>query len=68
MLALTSGVLFTANNFVLNQTEGEVSLGDVVLVRNLLQVLVYLSIILCKAERLAPPETRTRICVGLQGG
>ena len=65
LLALTSGVLFTANNFVLK--ESKVSVGDVVLVRSVLQLLVYLTLILCKTENFLPPETGSRICVVLQG-
>ena len=65
MLALSSGVLFTVNNFVLNQTED--SLGDVVLVRTVVQLLVYFTVMLVKGESLLPPGTGARICVVVQG-
>ena len=43
------------------------AMGDVVLVRSVLQLLVYLTLILCQAENFLPPETGSRICVVLQG-
>ena len=41
-LALLSGCLFTANSFVINQYD--INVGDLLLVRTILQLLIYSSI------------------------
>ena len=65
ILALLSGVLFTANNFVLKQTG--VSVGDVVMVRLVLQVLLYLTIALTRGETVWYSIREKQIYVILQG-
>ena len=48
-------------------SETEDSLGDVVLVRTVVQLLVYFTVMLVKGESLLPPGTGARICVVVQG-
>ena len=64
-LALVSGILFTGNNFVINQSS--VSVSDVVLVRTVLQLLVYSVIIWARAERILPNSTMQQLYTLLQG-
>ena len=52
LLASLSGILFTANNFIINQTE--VDVADVVLVRTIVQVLVYVPVILYREDNFLP--------------
>ena len=65
LLALVSGVLFTANNFVVNQYD--VSACHLVLARSLLQVLVYTAYCLAKSEHLLPGPPKQKIFILLQG-
>jgi len=64
-LASLSGILFTANNFVINQTQ--VDVGDVVLVRTLLQISIYLSILLYRGESFLPAINSQKVYTILQG-
>ena len=64
-LASVSGILFTANNFIINQTQ--VDVGDVILVRTLLQISIYVSILLYREERFLPETTSQKIYTILQG-
>ena len=45
-MSLISGVLFTANNFLINQWK--VSVGDVVIVRTVIQMVTYTSICIAR--------------------
>ena len=64
-LASLSGILFTANNFVINQTQ--VDVGDVILVRTLLQISIYVSILLYREERFLPATSSQKLYTILQG-
>ena len=65
VLASVSGVLFTANNFIINQSQVEV--GDVVLVRTLLQISIYVSVLIYREEDFLPPTTSQKLYTILQG-
>ena len=64
-LASVSGILFTANNFVINQTK--VDVGDVVLVRTLVQISIYLLILLYRGESFLPANNSQKVYTILQG-
>ena len=65
LLSLLSGSLFTANNFLINQFD--VSVSDVVLVRCVLQMIIYSSICLIRGEGLLPGTKLQKTYVVLQG-
>ena len=65
LLALVSGVLFTANSFVV--TQYSVSACHLVLARSLLQVLVYTAYCLAMSEPLLPGPPKQKIFILLQG-
>ena len=65
VLASVSGILFTANNFVINQTK--VDVGDVVLVRTLVQISIYLLILLYRGESFLPANNSQKVYTILQG-
>ena len=62
---MVSGILFTGNNFVINQSS--VSVSDVVLVRTVLQLLVYSLIIWARSERILPTSPMQQLYTLLQG-
>ena len=65
VLALVSGTLFTANNFLVNLYS--VSACHLVLVRSLLQMLVYSAFCLAKSEPLLPGPPKQKMLILLQG-
>ena len=65
VLASISGVLFTANNFVINQTG--VDVGDVILVRTVIQIIIYVLILMYRGEDFLPPTRTKKIFTILQG-
>jgi len=64
-LALLCGGLFTANNFIINQYE--VNAGDLLLVRTILQLTIYISICFYRNEELLPGSSQQRIIIIFQG-
>lgn len=64
-LAFVSGGLFTANNFLINQFH--VSVPDLLLVRTLMQMLIYSSICYYRSLSPLPGPTRQRLLILLQG-
>jgi len=65
VLALVSGILFTANNFLVNRYS--VSACHLVLVRTLLQMLVYTIYCLVRSEPLLPGPPKQKMFILLQG-
>jgi len=65
LLALLSGLLFTGNNFVVNQFS--VAPIDLVLVRSALQLAVYTAVCCCRREHLLPGSARQQTSIILQG-
>jgi len=65
ILASISGILFTANNFVINQSQ--VDVGDVVLVRTAVQMAVYVTILIAREESFLPSSTEQKLYTVLQG-
>ena len=65
ILASISGILFTANNFVINRTQ--VDVGDVVLVRTAVQIAVYVTILVARGESFLPSSTEQKLYTVLQG-
>lgn len=65
VLALVSGILFTANNFMVNRYS--VSACHLVLVRTLLQMLVYTAYCLARSEPLLPGPPKQKMFILLQG-
>ena len=65
MLASISGVLFTANNFVINQTG--VDVGDVILVRTVIQIIIYVFLIIYRDDNFLPPTGTKKSYTILQG-
>ena len=65
LLALASGILFTTNNFLVALCH--VSPCHLVLVRSLIQVLVFTSFCLYKKENLLPGPIRQKMFILLQG-
>ena len=65
VLALVSGILFTANNFLVNRYM--VSACHLVLVRTLLQMLVYTAYCLARSEHLLPGPPKQKMFILLQG-
>ena len=65
ILASISGILFTANNFVINQSQ--VDVGDVVLVRTAVQMAVYVTILIAREESFLPSSTEQKMYTVLQG-
>ena len=65
MLASISGVLFTANNFVINQTG--VDVGDVILVRTVIQIIIYVFLIKYRDDNFLPPTGTKKSYTILQG-
>ena len=65
VLALLSGILFTANNFLVNRYS--VSACHLVLVRTLLQMLVYTIYCLVRSEPLLPGPPKQKMFILLQG-
>ena len=64
-LASVSGILFTANNFVINLTQ--VDVGDAVLVRTAVQIAIYVVILIKRKEDLFPPSGTMKFFTILQG-
>ena len=64
-LSLLSGFLFTSNNFVINQSQ--VCVSDLVLVRTVLQVLVYTVITRLRGERILATSPRQQLYTVTQG-
>ena len=64
-MASFSGILFTANNFVINQSQ--VDVGDLVLVRTAVQIAVYVTILIARGERFLPSSTEQKLYTVLQG-
>ena len=64
-LASVSGILFTANNFVINLTQ--VDVGDAVLVRTAVQIVLYVVILIKRKEDLFPPSGTMKFFTILQG-
>ena len=64
-MASISGILFTANNFVINRTQ--VDVGDVVLVRTAVQIAVYVTILVARGESFLPSSTEQKLYTVLQG-
>ena len=64
-MALVSGILFTANNFMVNRYS--VSACHLVLVRTLLQMLVYTAYCLARSEPLLPGPPKQKMFILLQG-
>jgi len=64
-LSLISGILFTANNFLINQWK--VSVGDVVIVRTIIQMVTYTSICLYRDESLLPGSGKQKLLILIQG-
>ena len=64
-LSITSGILFTANNFIINQFQVVVS--DAVLVRCVIQAIIFSCIIYWNDESFLPQRCSTRLLTLLQG-
>jgi len=64
-LSMISGVLFTTNNFIINQLEVVVS--DVVLVRCFIQIFIYTSIIICSGHSIFPENVKEKCFTISQG-
>jgi hypothetical protein len=65
VLSLISGALFTANNFVINQFDVVVS--DAVLVRCVIQIIVFTFIILFSSLKILPENKKKRLFTVSQG-
>jgi len=65
ILSLVSGILFTGNNFLINQWQ--VSVSDTVLVRCVLTMSVYTVISLSRGESLLPGSVKLKLLIILQG-
>ena len=65
VLASISGVLFTANNFVINQSG--VDVGDVILVRTVIQIIIYVFLIIYGDDNFLPPTGTKKSYTILQG-
>ena len=62
---MLSGFLFTANNFVINQTSLTVS--DLLLVRTTIQVILFSILVTYRGESILPSTTTMRFYTVLQG-
>ena len=65
ILSLLSGVLFTANNFIINQFQ--VIVSDAVLVRCIIQITIYTLIIFFNDDKLLPENYKKRLLTVTQG-
>ena len=65
VLSLLSGVLFTANNFVINQFG--IIVSDAVIVRCVIQISIYTIIILVNNDKLLPENSKKRLLTVTQG-
>jgi len=65
ILSLISGILFTGNNFLINQWQ--VSVSDTVLVRCVLTMFVYTLISIFRGESLLPGNVKLKLLIILQG-
>ena len=65
VLSIISGSLFTANNFIINQFQVVVS--DAVLVRCVLQALIFTFIIYWNGDRFFPERLSTKLLTASQG-
>ena len=65
VLSLVSGFLFTANNFLINQTALTVS--DLVLVRTTTQVILYTTLVSSRGESILPSTSIKRFYTVMQG-
>ena len=65
VFALSSGGLFTANNFIIK--EMDVVVSDAVLVRCVMQISILSFIILARGEKLLPESTKDRLFTIAQG-
>jgi len=64
-LSLISGALFTGNNFIINLNR--VSVCDLVLIRSILQLIIYTSICYYKDESFLPGTFKEKILIISQG-
>ena len=64
-LSLISGLLFTANNFIINQLDVVVS--DAVLVRCIIQIIVYTVIINSSGEKFFHENSKKQLLTVTQG-
>jgi len=64
-LAVISGLLFTANIFVINQFDVVVS--DAVLVGYAIQIIIFTFIIICSGDNILPENTKSRLFTVSQG-
>ena len=60
-----SGVLFTANNFIINQFQ--VIVSDAVLVRCIIQIFIYSVIIFWNDDKLLPQDNKKKLFTISQG-
>ena len=65
ILSSLSGVLFIANNFIINQFQ--VIVSDAVLVRCIIQITIYTLIIFFNDDKLLPENYKKRILTVTQG-
>ena len=65
LLSLISGALFTANNFVINQFNVVVS--DAVLVRCIIQIILYSFMIILSDDKILPVSAKQRLLTITQG-
>ena len=64
-LSVTSGIVFTANNFIINQFQVVVS--DAFLVRCVIQTIIFSFIIYCNDDSFLPLRCSTKLITSLQG-
>ena len=65
MLAILSGILFTANNFIINQFQVVVS--DAVLVRCIIVISIYTLIIYSSGNKILPQNQKKKLFTLAQG-
>ena len=64
-ISICAGFLFTANNFMINQFQVVVS--DAVVVRCVLQIIIYSAVIFSRGERILPTDCTQMLLTLLQG-
>ena len=65
VLSVISGALFTANNFVINQFD--VAVSDAVLVRCVIQIIIFTFIIFFSGDKILPENKKTILYTVGQG-
>jgi len=65
LLSISAGILFSANNFMINQLNIVVS--DAVVVRCILQIIIYGAIIYISGDRFLPEDNRKKVYTLIQG-